>query len=123
MGEVTRTEKPSFVTSTITSTIWSSIDARLMDKHLKAFTPRYLDTKFIKVDAENAPFFVAKLAIKTFLCVIFFRLVGFLDLSGKDDFSMNTLVVLLIKKAIVTGSLDCSILATDVEIGTAIACL
>ncbi|XP_047338629.1 thioredoxin domain-containing protein PLP3A-like [Impatiens glandulifera] len=81
---------------------------KIMDKHLKALTPRYLDTKFIKVDAENAPFFVAKLAIKTLPCVIFFRkgvavdrLVGFLDLGGKDDFKTNTLAALLIKKGMV----------------------
>jgi hypothetical protein len=28
------------------------MDVRIMDKHLKALTPLYLGTKFIKLDAE-----------------------------------------------------------------------
>lgn len=71
-----------------------------MDKHLKALAPVYVGTKFVKLDAEvcillllainyllliimkvnvfynllqNAPFFVAKLAIKTLPCVILFK--------------------------------------------------
>ncbi|XP_059640332.1 thioredoxin domain-containing protein PLP3B-like [Cornus florida] len=82
---------------------------KIMDKHLKSLAPRHVDTKFIKLDAENAPFFVAKLGIKTLPCVILFskgiaadRLVGFQDLGGKDDFSTKTLEVLLIKKGIIS---------------------
>ncbi|MBA0655557.1 hypothetical protein Goklo_008031, partial [Gossypium klotzschianum] len=43
-----------------------------MDKHLKALALKHMDTKFIKLDAENAPFFVTKLAVKTLPCVIIF---------------------------------------------------
>ncbi|XP_070052269.1 thioredoxin domain-containing protein PLP3B-like isoform X2 [Nicotiana tomentosiformis] len=46
---------------------------KIMDKHLKSLAPRHVDTKFLKLDAENAPFFVTKLGIKTLPCVIFFR--------------------------------------------------
>ncbi|MQL96563.1 hypothetical protein Taro_029240 [Colocasia esculenta] len=80
---------------------------KIMDKHLKALAPRYVDTKFMKLDAENAPFFVAKLAVKTLPCVILFRkgiaidrLVGFQDLGSKDDFSTKTLENVLIRKGI-----------------------
>ncbi|KAJ4846388.1 Thioredoxin domain-containing protein plp3b [Turnera subulata] len=59
--------------------------------------------------ACNAPFFVAKLGIKTLPCVILFRkgiavdrLVGFQDLGGKDDFSTRALEILLIKKGIIS---------------------
>ncbi|KAK4259969.1 hypothetical protein QN277_003148 [Acacia crassicarpa] len=45
---------------------------KIMDKHLKSLAPVHVDTKFIKLDAENAPFFVAKLAVKTLPCVILF---------------------------------------------------
>ncbi|GLT39177.1 hypothetical protein SLA2020_133830 [Shorea laevis] len=86
---------------------------KIMDKHLKAVAPKHLDTKFIKLDAENAPFFVAKLAIKTLPCVIIFRkgiavdrLVGFQDLGGKDDFTTKTLEVLLLKKGIISEKKD-----------------
>ncbi|XP_077224939.1 thioredoxin domain-containing protein PLP3B-like [Tasmannia lanceolata] len=81
---------------------------KIMDKHLKSLAPRHLDTKFIKLDAENAPFFVAKLAVKTLPCVVLFRkgiatdrVVGFEDLRGKDDFATNALENLLIKKGII----------------------
>lgn len=82
---------------------------KIMDKHLKALAPRHIGTKFIKLDAENAPFFVTKLGIKTLPCVILFRngiaidrLVGFQDLGGKDDFTTKTLELLLIKKGIIS---------------------
>ncbi|KAK4417420.1 Thioredoxin domain-containing protein PLP3B [Sesamum alatum] len=81
---------------------------KIMDKHLKSLAPRHLNTKFIKLDAENAPFFVTKLGIKTLPCVILFRkgvatdrLVGFQDLGGKDDFATRTLEIFLVKKGII----------------------
>ncbi|KAK4486013.1 hypothetical protein RD792_008675 [Penstemon davidsonii] len=81
---------------------------KIMDKHLKTLSSRHLDAKFVKLDAENAPFFVTKLGIKTLPCVILFRkgvasdrLVGFQDLGGKDDFSTRTLEYFLLKKGII----------------------
>ncbi|XP_061360984.1 thioredoxin domain-containing protein PLP3B-like [Gastrolobium bilobum] len=86
---------------------------KIMDKHLKSLSAKHIDTKFIKLDAENAPFFVAKLAVKTLPCVILFRqgvavdrLVGFQDLGGKDDFTTKSLEALLIKKGIIDGKKD-----------------
>ncbi|CAN6680388.1 unnamed protein product [Malus baccata var. baccata] len=46
---------------------------KIMDKHLKTLASKHVDSKFIKLDAENAPFFVTKLGIKTLPCVILFR--------------------------------------------------
>ncbi|KAL8147722.1 hypothetical protein AgCh_005154 [Apium graveolens] len=46
---------------------------KIMDKHLKTLAARHLETKCIRLDAENAPFFVGKLGIKTLPCVILFR--------------------------------------------------
>ncbi|KAF3786794.1 Thioredoxin domain-containing protein [Nymphaea thermarum] len=81
---------------------------KIVDKHLKSLAPRHIDTKFIKLDAENAPFFVAKLAVRTLPCIIMFRngiaterIIGFQDLGGKDDFTTATLERLLIKKGII----------------------
>ncbi|KAG1334533.1 thioredoxin domain-containing protein PLP3A [Cocos nucifera] len=81
---------------------------KIMDKHLKALAPLHIDTKFIKLDAENAPFFVTKLAVKTLPCIILFkngiafdRLVGFQDLGSKDDFITRTLENLLKRKGII----------------------
>ncbi|CAF2019001.1 BnaC07g32000D [Brassica napus] len=82
---------------------------KIMDKHLKSLAPRHVDTKFIRVDAENAPFFVTKLAIKTLPCVLLFskgvaidRLVGFQDLGTKDDFTTTKLENVLIKKGMLS---------------------
>ncbi|CAN1127872.1 Thioredoxin domain-containing protein PLP3B [Linum perenne] len=82
---------------------------KIVDKHLKILAPKYLDTKFVRLDAENAPFFVAKLGIKTLPCVILFRkgiagdrLVGFQDLGGKDDFPTKKLETYLLKKGIIS---------------------
>lgn len=82
---------------------------KIMDKHLKALALKHVDTKFIKLDAENAPFFVSKLAIKTLPCVVLFRkgiavdrLVGFQDLAAKDDFPTTKLENVLIKKGIIS---------------------
>lgn len=81
---------------------------KIMDKHLKLLAPKHFDTKFLKLDAENAPFFVTKLGIKTLPCVILFRngialdrLVGFQELGGKDDFSTKTLESFLLKKGMI----------------------
>ncbi|XP_020571586.1 thioredoxin domain-containing protein PLP3A-like [Phalaenopsis equestris] len=81
---------------------------KIMDKHLKALAPIHFDTKFIKLDAENAPFFVKKLAIKTLPCVVLFRngigfdrLVGFQDLGSKDDFTSGALEHLFKRKGII----------------------
>ncbi|QCD81779.1 hypothetical protein DEO72_LG2g2109 [Vigna unguiculata] len=86
---------------------------KIIDKHLKSLAPKHIDTKFIKLDAENAPFFVTKLAVKTLPCVILFRqgvavdrLVGFQDVGGKDDFTTRTLEALLIKKGIIAEKKD-----------------
>ncbi|WCJ24999.1 Thioredoxin domain-containing protein PLP3B [Euphorbia peplus] len=82
---------------------------KIIDKHMKTLASRHIDTKFIKMDAENAPFFVTKLGVKTLPCVIIFRkgiavdrVVGFQDLGGKDDFTTKTLENLLIKKGILS---------------------
>ncbi|XP_050383327.1 thioredoxin domain-containing protein PLP3A-like [Argentina anserina] len=82
---------------------------KIMDKHLKTLALKHDDTKFVRLDAENAPFFVTKLGVKTLPCVIIFRkgvavdrLIGFIDMGGKDDFSTRALEVVLIKKGIIS---------------------
>lgn len=80
------------------------IRCKIMDKHLKLLTPKYFDTKFICIDAENCPFFVTKLAIKVLPCVILFRdgvavdrIIGFQELGGVDDFATKSLESRLLK--------------------------
>jgi len=81
---------------------------KIMDHHLKIIVanPQHLSCKFIRIDAEKAPFFVTKLAIKTLPTVMVFkdgktveRLLGFEGLTGSfnrrandiDDFPTSRL--------------------------------
>jgi hypothetical protein len=75
---------------------------KIMDKHLEILAPRHFEAKFVKIDAEKAPFFVDKLLIRILPTVVIFldgitkegekggRIVGFQGLSdgmtpGKED--------------------------------------
>eukprot|EP00743_Colponemidia_sp_Colp-15_P001484 GILK01001623.1.p1 GENE.GILK01001623.1~~GILK01001623.1.p1 ORF type:complete len:248 (-),score=56.66 GILK01001623.1:84-782(-) len=67
---------------------------RIVDKHLALIAPNHIDTKFIKINADKAPFFVTKLAIKMLPTIVIFqggvavdRIVGFDELGARDDFS------------------------------------
>lgn len=71
---------------------------KIMDKHLRALAPRYFETRFCKICAPDAPFFVAKLSVQMLPCVLFFvngvavdRVVGFDELGSKDDFDTAAL--------------------------------
>lgn len=71
---------------------------KVMDKHLAILARKYFDTRFIKISAPDAPFFVEKLNVKMLPCLICFfngvagrRLVGFDELGGKDDFQTELL--------------------------------
>jgi hypothetical protein len=61
----------------------------IMDHHLKIIAPQHLTCKFLRIDAENAPFFVAKLQVKALPTLLIFRegkaverLTGFEGLSN-----------------------------------------
>ena len=46
---------------------------KIMDKHLASLAPTHVETKFLKINAEKAPFFVGKLHVKILPTVIFFK--------------------------------------------------
>lgn len=65
---------------------------KIMDMHLGKCARKFFGTRFVKLDAEKAPFFVEKLRIKTLPCAVVFkdgvavnRQVGFEGLGG-DEF-------------------------------------
>jgi thiol-disulfide isomerase/thioredoxin len=65
---------------------------KIMDQHLKKIATQHLTCKFLRINAEKAPFFVAKLAIKTLPTLLVFkdgklmdRLLGFEDLSDAKN--------------------------------------
>lgn len=64
---------------------------KIMDMHLGKCARKFLGTRFVKLDAEKAPFFVEKLKIKTLPCAVVFndgvavgRQVGFDGLGGEE---------------------------------------
>ena len=76
---------------------------KIMDHHLKKIASQHLSCKFVRIDAEKAPFFVVKLKIQTLPTLVVFkdgkeisRLVGFEDLADAtskdpDDFPTSRL--------------------------------
>eukprot|EP00605_Chrysophyceae_sp_TOSAG23-4_P002107 GSChrysophyteH1.ASY1.ANO1.2333.1 assembled CDS len=70
---------------------------KIMDMHLQKLASRHLETKFVKIDAEKAPFFTAKLLIQTIPTLVFFfdgvgkeKIIGFEGLmddmpEGRED--------------------------------------
>lgn len=69
-----------------------------MDKHLSVLARRHMPTKFLRVDAEKAPFLVERLRVWMLPTVALVRsekvvdyVVGFDDLGGTDDFPTEAL--------------------------------
>merc|ERR1719453_2752109 len=64
---------------------------KIMDMHLRRMPRRFFGTRFVRLDAEKAPFFVQKLNIQTLPAILVFndgvnkgRQVGFEGLSGEE---------------------------------------
>lgn len=77
---------------------------KVMDKHLARLAPRFLGVKFIKLNAEKAPFFVGKLKVRTLPTLVRFkegvadhskRITGFEGLGGAEDFHTGSLALAL----------------------------
>jgi len=66
---------------------------KIVDKHMQILAQKHLSCKWLKLDAEKAPFFTSKLAIQMLPTVIVFKdgvvsdqFSGFEELGGKDEF-------------------------------------
>lgn len=64
----------------------------VMDSHLEQLAPKHFDTRFLKINVENAPFLVERLGVRVLPCVIAFvdgksvdRIIGFEGLSHRPD--------------------------------------
>jgi len=105
-GEYTElsSEKDFFPTCTASNKVvahfYSSTTFRceIVDSHLKKLAPLHLETKFIKLKVDKAPFLTEKLNIKVIpsilICVdgtIVDRIVGFTTLGNTDSFSTEML--------------------------------
>ena len=67
---------------------------KLVDAHLERLAPKWLGTRFARIEASDAPFFVTRLKVKVLPAVLCFvdgactgRVVGFDELGGTKDFT------------------------------------
>lgn len=72
----------------------TTVRCEIVDKHLKLLAGKHLETKFVKLNAEKAPFLTERLHVKVIPTLLTFkdsvtndRIVGFDELGGTDDFS------------------------------------
>jgi thiol-disulfide isomerase/thioredoxin len=78
---------------------------KTFDDRLRTLSKKFVRTKFIYIDADKAPFFVQKLAIRILPCLVCFkdgiaveRLIGTMELGNCEDFSAALLALRLAEK-------------------------
>lgn len=81
---------------------------KILNQHLQALAVRYVDTRFIRLSAPDAPFFTVKLNVKVLPCLVLFlnglaadRTVGFDDFGAKDDFPLSAVERRLLKSGVI----------------------
>jgi len=81
---------------------------KIMDKHLAELCKKYFETRFVRISAQDAPFFSVKLKVKMLPCVILFvngvavdRVVGFDELGATDHWETAVLERRLLKAGVI----------------------
>ena len=76
----------------------STFRCKIVDKHLALLAPKHLETRFVKLNVDRAPFLCDRLHIRmlpTIACVVDSKtkdyIKGFDDLGGHDEFSTEML--------------------------------
>ncbi|XP_006001427.1 thioredoxin domain-containing protein 9 [Latimeria chalumnae] len=76
----------------------STFRCKIIDKHLAILAKNHIETKFLKVNVEKAPFLTERLRIKVLPTLALVKdgktkdyVVGFTDLGGCDDFTTEIL--------------------------------
>lgn len=83
---------------------------KIIDHHLQILAKLHPETKFVYINAENAPFFVERLNIKTLPTILFFRdginferVLGFEGVSNKDNFPTSALARRLLRSNMINA--------------------
>lgn len=78
--------------------LFSSCRCKILDKHLAILAKKHVETKFLKLDAEKAPFLSERLRIKVIPTLVLLvdgktkdYVVGFTDLGNTDEFATEVL--------------------------------
>lgn len=76
----------------------STFRCKIVDKHLSLLAPKHLETRFVKLSVDRAPFLCERLKIRilpTIACFVDAKskdyIKGFDDLGGHDEFSTEML--------------------------------
>ncbi|XP_036158203.1 thioredoxin domain-containing protein 9 isoform X4 [Myotis myotis] len=76
----------------------STFRCKILDKHLAILSKKHLETKFLKLNVEKAPFLCERLKIKVIPTLALVKdgktqdyVAGFTDLGNTDDFTTETL--------------------------------
>jgi len=80
---------------------------KIIDMHLQKIAPAHPECRFVRLDAERAPFFIQKLQIQmlpTIMCFVeglaYDSIIGFEELGGVDDFPTILLTRRLVKAGV-----------------------
>jgi hypothetical protein len=76
----------------------ATMRCKIVDKHLEIIARKHVETKFVKLNVERAPFMVERLHIKTLPTMVLMidnivkdKIIGFTDLGNHDEFSTEML--------------------------------
>ena len=71
---------------------------KIVDKHLEIIARKHIETKFVKLSVDRAPFITERLNIKTLPTIALLidnivkdKIIGFTDLGNHDEFSTEVL--------------------------------
>ena len=71
---------------------------KIVDKHLEILARKHIETKFVKLSVDRAPFITERLNIKTIPTLALLidnivkdKIIGFTDLGNHDEFSTEVL--------------------------------
>ncbi|KAL0858656.1 hypothetical protein ABMA27_012482 [Loxostege sticticalis] len=86
---------------------------RIVDMHLKTLAKKHVETRFVKLDAERAPFLTGRLKIRVIPTIALVKdnktkdfIVGFTDLGNRDDFTTEMLEWRIAKSDVIEYSGD-----------------
>uniref|UniRef100_V5HU15 Thioredoxin domain-containing protein 9 n=1 Tax=Ixodes ricinus TaxID=34613 RepID=V5HU15_IXORI len=72
----------------------STFRCKIVDKHLDILAKKHLETRFLKISVDKAPFLCERMKIRVLPTIVLFKdfvskdmIVGFDSLGGTDDFS------------------------------------
>ena len=81
---------------------------RIMDKHMKILAKKYVEAKFLKINAEKCPYVCEKLQIWCLPSVVLvkegktnYTIVGFNDMGCEDEFETDEMAFVLGEKGII----------------------